>query len=201
MGSSSSCPPTIAYLACQNLGFKPQKGDTLEAATANNQTIADNTLPKVKEYFVQEFKYDPPAVPLNIYNDGSSVPELKASNSETYWYKKNDPCDDERVRDLAKAAVNGLGVSDLFPSDYLTDMEGAIIREIQNLFNHTVAVWVKDTDTFNGPVIVDPDTGKRIRGRIHLAYYAYHGETADKLDGVYVVMKTTSYIAKFSYGR
>jgi len=197
MGSSTSCPPSISYTAVVNLGLKPVKGDGPEAASANDQIIQNEVTPKTSKLFADNFFYDPPKkLPIDIYSsDGYG--KLKGSNTETYWYVNNDPDSDKSLKLLVEAQVNAIGDADLFPLDSKNDMVDAIITEIKGLFKFNYSVWVPDTDTYYGPVNKD-ETGKKYRARIDLAYYAYHGKDVYQNDGVYLDIKTASYVAKYS---
>ena len=167
-------------------------------ARINQQTINNNVPAKTSQLFVDNFNYDPSkTLPEDIY---SSDGKLKGSKSESYWYLNNDENSDKSVNSIVTAAVNALGDADLFPLDSKNRMVDAILTEIKGLFKFNYSVWVPDTDTFYGPVIKD-DTGKKYRARIDLAYYAYHGKTEKNneiVDGVYLHIKTASYVAKYS---
>ena len=56
------------------------------------------------ELFFQQFKYDPPGTPSDIYQSGVFKPKLKAYEADQYWYL-NDENSDKEVNRMVIAAV------------------------------------------------------------------------------------------------
>jgi len=179
-------------------GVKPVPGDTEAAVSANDQIIKNYVPPMTHKLFVDSFRYDPPALPSNIYDSGEDKPDLKSDDADEFWYANDDANADAAVALLVSKVVDGLGLPELFTPQDSQKLVNNVTTEIKKVFNNEYSVWSHDTDKFYGTVIEDPNTKKKIRARIDLAYYAYHGKTQGKKDGVYLVTYTTSYVAKFS---
>ena len=198
-------PSDILGLAVENLGLTPApEGDT--AAGKDQQTINDNVPQKTKEKFADGFGYQmppttPPSLPKGIHepSDGSD-PDFVGSNSESYWYLNNDSVSDANVTSIVTDAVNTFGQIDgivFFTSEGTQDIVTEITNDIKSAFKQTYSAWTSFAKTYYGKVN-KLDTGKNVRARIDLAFYAYHGKDSDQIDGVYLDIKSAYYVADYN---
>lgn len=197
--------PDMLHNAVINIGQTPAPIND-SGARIDQQTINDNVPQKTKEKFADGFGYQmppttPPSLPEGIHkpSDGSD-PDFVGFNSKSYWYLNNS-VSDANVTSIVTDAVNTFGQIDdsivYFTSEGTQAIVTEITNDIKSVFKQTYSAWNPFAKTYYGKVN-KLESGKNVRARIDLAFYAYHGKDVYQIDGVYLDIKSAYYVADYN---